>query len=249
MRAILTYHSIDPSGSAISTDTATFRRQIEWLAGSDVPVVSVDALLAMEDVEEGVALTFDDAFENFGSVAWPLLRDRGLPATVFVVSDHVGGSNDWGGREEPGIPTLPLLGWDDLGRLAEQGVTVGSHTRTHPRLAGLEPDRLQDEVEGSAAAIERELGKRPNGFAYPYGSVDGASAGTVEGAYAWACTTELAAVEAEDSRHRLPRLDAYYFRDAGRLEAWGSARFRVRLAVRRVLRRARARLVEGAGAV
>ena len=44
MRAILTYHSIDESGSAISISEAVFRAQIAWLAKSDVRVVTLDAL-------------------------------------------------------------------------------------------------------------------------------------------------------------------------------------------------------------
>ena len=35
MIGILTYHSIDPSGSAISLDEACFRRHVDWLASSE----------------------------------------------------------------------------------------------------------------------------------------------------------------------------------------------------------------------
>ena len=98
MRAILMYHSIDPSGSVISVGTDEFRRHADWLAAGHVNVVSIDRLLELEDEDEGVAITFDDAIDNFGSVAWPILRERELPATVFVVPGHVGESNRWGGR-------------------------------------------------------------------------------------------------------------------------------------------------------
>lgn len=242
MRAILTYHSIDASGSVISVAERVFRRHAEWMADSHVRVVSVEDLLALRPDEEAVAITFDDAFENFASVAWPILRDHDLPATVFVVTDHVGGSNDWDGRTEPGIPRLPVLDWDALARLTEEGATVGSHTRTHPRLAGAAPERVRDEIEGSADVMERRLGARPTGFAYPYGSVDGPAVGAARREYEWACTTELSGVGPDVEPHRLPRLDAFYFRDSGQLEDWGSPRFRARLAMRRALRRARSRV-------
>ena len=98
------------SGSVISVDEGTFRRQADWLVASGVNVVSVSDLLNMRGDEDGLALTFDDAFENFAAVAWPLLREHGLPATVFVVSAYAGRTNAWGGRPEPGLPELPIDG-------------------------------------------------------------------------------------------------------------------------------------------
>ncbi len=239
MRAILTYHSVDPSGSVLSIDESTLRRHARWLASGSVRVTSVEGLLALDPAEEAVALTFDDAFRNFATAAWPILREHGLPVTLFVATEHAGRTNTWGGRSEPGVPELPLLGWDELIALADEGVALGSHTRRHPRLPGLPADRLADEVAGSADTIEARTGRRPRGFAYPYGAVDAASATAVAEAYSWACTTRLEPVGAEPELHRLPRLDAYYFRAEGRLEAWGTPAFRAWMGLRRMARSAR----------
>lgn len=244
MRAILMYHSIDASGSVISVDEATFRGHADWLAGEGPSVVPLGELLDRDDDEELVALTFDDGFRNFGSTAWPILRERGLPATVFVVSGRTGSTNEWGGRSDPDVPVLDLLDWDEIGALAGEGVEIGSHTRTHPRLAGLDADRLEDEVAGAAEEIETRLGLRPAGFAYPYGTLDAAAERRVSSVHEWACSTELDVLGPVGPRHRLPRLDAYYYRRPGTLEAWGNARFRVRLATRQAGRRARNLLAE-----
>src|SRR5437867_8920915 len=131
MRAILTYHSIDASGSPISVDPEAFAGHVAWLGSARVRVVGLDALLAAGEGEDLVALSFDDGFENFATRAAPALLERGFPVTLFVVSEHTGRTNEWGGRSQPRIPTLPLLDWDALGRLVEQGVSLGSHTRTH----------------------------------------------------------------------------------------------------------------------
>lgn len=69
-------------------------------------------------------------------------------------------------------PICPVLGWDELRRLASEGVTVAPHTRTHPRLDRVERARAHDEIAGSRAAIEREIGGCPPGFAYPAGGCD-----------------------------------------------------------------------------
>lgn len=247
MRAILTYHSVDPSGSVISVDEDVLRRHADWLASGAVRVVSVGELFELDDAEEAVAITFDDGFENFGQIAWPILAERGLPATVFVVAGHVGGHNDWGGAPAAGVPQLPLMDWAALGQLAEAGVSVGGHTMLHPRLAGMPRDRVEAEVAGCAEAIEREIGVRPEGFAYPYGSCDEQAVEVAEASYAWACTTELTPVGPSADRHRLPRLDAYYYRRPGQLERWGTVGFKARLALRGAARTLRGQTMGVAG--
>ena len=240
MRAILTWHSLDRSGSPISVPPEEFRRQVEWLAASGVRAVTVGKLLELPDEEDAAALTFDDGFANFGEAAAPVLSEYGIPATIFVVTDHVGRDNRWGGQDSPGIPSLPLLGWDALARLRESGVALAAHTRTHSRLPGLDPDRLETEIGGAAHDMEHHLGSRPEGFAYPYGELDPASARVVERTYAWACTTELRQLEEPVRPHQLPRLDAWYLREPARRAGWGSRSFRTWLWCRRQGRRARA---------
>src|SRR5690606_36506277 len=95
MKAILTYHSVDPSGSPISIDRDAFRAHVRWLASGPIRVVDLDVLIALPPETDAVSLTFDDGFENFASTAWPLLLDHGLPVTLFVVTGFVGRSNTW----------------------------------------------------------------------------------------------------------------------------------------------------------
>jgi peptidoglycan/xylan/chitin deacetylase (PgdA/CDA1 family) len=243
VRAILTYHSIDASGSPVSVDEGAFRRHVCWIAGGGVPVVTLEEIVRMPaDRGHALAVTFDDAFASFGTTAWPLLRDHGIPATLFVATGHVGGANDWGGTDGVAIPRLPLLGWDALGRLAEEGVALGGHTRSHPDLRRLEGARLEDEVAGCAAEIEARTGRAPRSFAYPYGAWDDRVAAVVGRSFALACTTVMRPLAPGSDPLRLPRLDAYYFRDNRRLEGWGSAGFRRYVALRAAVRRVRGSL-------
>lgn len=247
MRAILTYHSIDESGSPISVDPRAFRRHVEFLAKGRPQVVPLAHVADPNAADETVALTFDDAFVNFDKLAAPLLSDLGLPATVFVVTDHVGGHNDWGpaGMAHGDVPTLPLMGWDALGSVARRGVEIGAHTRRHPHLTALSPSALANEVDGSAERIVSELGTHVTSFAYPYGDVDHTVAAAVRRTYQRACTTELRALEPGDDCMRLARLDAYYLRATGALEQWGTPAFQRRLWLRAQARRVR-RLVVSA---
>ena len=239
VRAILTYHSIDESGSPVSVGAAVFRDHVRWLGGGRVKVLPLDELLRAGDHEDAVALTFDDAFRNFAEVAAPLLLGQGLPVTLFVVSDHVGGTNAWSGRGDSSVPTLPLCDWDTLATLRDRGVTIGSHSRRHPSLVTRRGAELEDEVAGCQARIAGQLGVTPRTFCYPYGSVDEEVAAVVRRTHAVAVTTELRALRPHEDPMRIPRLDMYYFRAPGALEAWGSPAFRGRLALRAFARGAR----------
>jgi peptidoglycan/xylan/chitin deacetylase (PgdA/CDA1 family) len=226
MRAILTYHSIDSSGSPISVDPLVFDGHVRWLASGRVPVVGLSELLALPDDMDAVALTFDDAFANFATEAWPRLRAHNLPVTLYVPTRFVGTTNRW--AEMPGgrMPPLPLLDWPVLARLHEDGLTLGAHSRTHPDLRALDPTVLEDEVLGSIDDIQREAGARAESFAYPYGYWNTQVAAVVRSACNWACTTDLRPLGRSDENHLLPRLDAIYLNGPGRLEHFGRPTFR-----------------------
>jgi peptidoglycan/xylan/chitin deacetylase (PgdA/CDA1 family) len=229
MRAVLTYHSLDDSGSPISIAPPVFDRHLSWLAEGGVRVTSLDGLMTMPEDQDGVAITFDDGFQNFFEIAWPRLRAFGWGATLFVVTGHVGRANDWGGRAQAGIPRLPLLGWDRIGRLVEDGVHLGAHTRTHPDLTQLMPAAVAEEMAQSADDILRLTGVSPQAFAYPYGRVNSSVAALAATRFRWGVTTELRWLARTDSSMLLPRLDMFYFRRPGRLAAWGSRGFRLHL--------------------
>jgi peptidoglycan/xylan/chitin deacetylase (PgdA/CDA1 family) len=229
VKAILTYHSVDDSGSVISIDPRTFRRHVEWLASGRVRVVPLDELPARPDTEDAVALTFDDGFANVGEIAVPLLRDHGMPATLFIVTDAVGADNRWQGRADAGIPVMPLLGWDALGRLAQQGIALGAHGCTHADLCSLDAAATEQEIVASRARLVAELGIDAGTFAYAYGHVTDAAHAVVAREFRYGCTTRLATLRPEDDAALLPRLDSYYLRAPGALEAWGTARFRWRV--------------------
>jgi peptidoglycan/xylan/chitin deacetylase (PgdA/CDA1 family) len=243
VRAIVTYHSVDPSGSVISVAPEAFRAHVTWLAASGVRVTSVGELLALPPDANAVALTFDDAVANFATEAWPALRAAGLTATLFVVTDYAGRANDWGTRGHR-IPRLDLLSWEALGRLAGEGASIEAHSRTHPDLRTVDPARLADEMEGSAERLARELGRRPEGFAYPYGAHDERVTAQARRHWRWACTTALGALRGGEDAHRLPRLDAYYLRKPDGWAGWDTPAFRRRLRIRALARRARAAVLE-----
>jgi peptidoglycan/xylan/chitin deacetylase (PgdA/CDA1 family) len=225
MKAILTYHSVDKTGSVISVEPSLFDQQVRWMSAGHVSVVSLTELLQVPDDRDALAITFDDAFTNFQTHAWPRLKDCGLPVTLFTPTAFVGRTNGWSAIAGGSMPTLSILDWDSLGRLHEQGATLGAHSRTHPDMRALSEAQAEDEVLGSIEDIHRHTGHRPATFAYPYGYWNARAASVVQRMCSHACTTELRVLHRSDARHLLPRLDMFYVRGLGRLESYGSATF------------------------
>lgn len=235
MRAVLTYHSIDDSGSPISVSPEAFAGQVQWLASGRVPVLPLRDLLN-DTVTDGVAITFDDGFANFATDAWPLLRAHGLPATVFVVTQRVGKTNAWRGVSAPGIPTLPLMNWETLDRVRAEGVEFGGHTRNHRLLVGLGAADTVDEVAGCAHDLNNRYGEMPATFAYPFGAAPDSARAIAKKLYACACTTEYRLLAPGEKPEAVPRVDMFYFRTPTALSGWGSPLFKAQIVGRRAVR-------------
>jgi peptidoglycan/xylan/chitin deacetylase (PgdA/CDA1 family) len=207
--AILTYHSLDDSGSVISTPPDRFREQVEFLAGSGVPVV---ALADVQRVPGSVALTFDDGFKNFVEHGYPILAKHGLPATVFVVSGSCGGRSRWLTGPSPGNGGPELMGWSEIRMLAQSGIEIGAHTVHHPNLADLSAKRVEEELRDCRAQLEDAVGQAVDSFAYPFGSSTAAVRRLVERHFRLGCGTALRFVTPQCDRFNLPRIDMYYLR-------------------------------------
>jgi len=205
---ILTYHSLDSSGSVISIRPEVFRDQLEYLAETGTPVVP---LHAVRDTPGAVAITFDDGYRNFYEHAVPALRKHGFPATVFVVSEYCGRRNDWPTQpRNTGLPIMDLMDWSQIAELSHNGIDIGCHTATHPHLDQLSAREIEMELSVSCAAIEDRTGKPVLTFAYPYGEFNPAVREAVRRRFPWACSTRLAYLSTDSDPADLPRIEIYY---------------------------------------
>lgn len=245
MKATLTYHSLDDSGSAISVTPSAFANHLAWLSSGRVRVLPLAELVTHDDAaDDAVAITFDDGFANVRE-AVTQLRDRGLPVTLFAVTGRVGTTNEWNDQPQRGIPTLPLLSWTDLEQLTGKGLSVEAHSRSHVSFVGLSETALDAELRGCQEDLHARLGVTSTQLAYPYGEVNDAVEARARAFYRHAHTTEFRVVTNGDSATRLPRLDMYYFQEPGVLESWGTRAFARRLAWCATRRRLRGRIAEG----
>lgn len=189
---VLMYHAVadvadDPYQLAVAP--GRFAEQLGWLADSGLRGVSVGTL--MDAMRAGraaglVGLTFDDGYTSMLDAALPELRRHGFGATAFIISGRVGGTNDW----DTG-PVWPLLDAAGVRELAGAGIEIGSHSISHPHLAGLPASQQAAQASDSRRHLEDLLGAPVRGFAYPYGSMDAAARHAVGAAgYDYACAVE-----------------------------------------------------------
>jgi peptidoglycan/xylan/chitin deacetylase (PgdA/CDA1 family) len=242
---ILTYHSLDESGSVISLSPAVFRRQMAAFARRGFRIVPLGELL---DAWSGktalparpLVVTFDDAFRGVLEHAAPVLADLGARVTVFAVAGYVGRTNDWP-TQPAGVPRLPLCSWAELRELG-QVAEIGAHGFDHRPLGeGLDSGALMREVHDSRRALEDGLGAAVTSFAYPYGIHGPTAREAVRAHYRAACGVTLKKASPGDDRHDLGRIDAYYLRPRAATLAFGTPMGELYLSVRALGRSLRAR--------
>ena len=165
----------------------------------------------------GVIVTFDDAYRDFAQVAWPLLKEHGFGALLFVVTGAVGDTNRWSARSDEKVP---LLGWEEIAAVHSEGVEISSHSISHPFLPAQSPAEVVREVAGSRATLTRRLGAPPKALAYPYGASDEAVehlAGACGYTYGLTCRGERGRFD--DPLLSLPRIEIEGGDDLGRFIA------------------------------
>ena len=244
---ILTYHSLDDSGSILSVSPGAFAEQMRVLHEAAIRTLSLPA--AAQALRGGrvpagvVALTFDDGFENFYQHGYPVLRRYGFTATIFLVTDYCGRDNCW-----PSQPThvtrRPLLRWAQVREMSEAGIVFGAHTGTHPDLTRLSSRDAEAEILASKRAIEHALQRPVESFAYPYGAYDDAVKRLTAAHFPLACSTRLGFATAASDLLALERLDMYYFRDPRLFRRLVSGELRTYIRLRRLARDVR-RVVVG----
>jgi peptidoglycan/xylan/chitin deacetylase (PgdA/CDA1 family) len=239
---ILMYHSVSDRGGATAINAATFAMQMEILVASGVPVVTLDDLIeARTTAPRSVILTFDDGFQDFADIAWPVLERHRLPAMVYLPVDHVGRSENWRGIASP---PRRLMDWATIRRLADAGCHFGSHTLSHPALPALAPADLERELTQSRRIIEDRLSRDIRHFAPPYGLADARVRAAIGRAgYATSVSTRLASATSDSDPMDLPRIEMFYFQHRARWSAHLAGRGQGYLSRRRLLRTVKSRLM------
>jgi len=109
-------------------------------------------------------ITFDDGYLDTYANAFPVLQDVGFSATVFLVSGFVGKFSRWELYRK-----VRLMDWFQAIEMSKYGISLQSHTCTHPDLTTISDKSVIQELKESKSTIEDKLGKPVYYLAYPYG--------------------------------------------------------------------------------
>ncbi|MGA2226342.1 MAG: polysaccharide deacetylase family protein [Syntrophobacteraceae bacterium] len=169
--SILMYHSIvDSSDDPYAVSVGAFREQIRWLSEHGFEVVPLSILVrSIQTRKKGnlrkkVVITFDDGYKDFLDNALPILLSYRAPATVFLVTDLLGGRASW---NESGMHA-PLLSEDEVRCIKARGISLGSHTATHVNLPLLNREEMRRQLRDSHNRLTL-LGETFYALSYPWG--------------------------------------------------------------------------------
>jgi len=170
---ILTYHRFaDECESPLCMPVRVFKEQIRYLRDNGYRAITPEDLLAFLEYRQplprkSVLITIDDGYRSVYDIAYPLLRENGFTATLFIYTEL--------------IDVAPIaLTWNQLQEMKRGGFAIGSHTIYHSDLTQLKEGesradyaaRVEKELFGSKQMIDRKLGQDTWLLAYPYGNYD-----------------------------------------------------------------------------
>lgn len=170
---VLTYHSIDRSGSPISKDPEAFRAELShlkelgyhFLTAREYLEVLTNARTTNE--RKRVLVTFDDGYQNNLTEAKPIIDEFGATASIFLATGFLGGYNDW--LNSPGVPRLAMLTEEEVQELSAGGIDILPHTHGHLDLTDATPEEIESDLDENEAVLKALVGESPRLFCYPFG--------------------------------------------------------------------------------
>ncbi len=205
------YHRFgEPRLPSTNVQPEQFAAQLDALAEGGFQVWPLSRILEHLDArrpmpDKVVAITIDDAYASVHRHAFPILRERGLPFTVFVASEPV----DQG--------RSGYMSWAQLREMAAHGAEFGNHSRHHHHLVARRPGedeaawraRVTADIRHAQLRLQAELGARVRPwFAYPYGEYSRPLAEVIQALGLVGFTQRSGAMGVDSDRRALPRYPA-----------------------------------------
>lgn len=165
-------------GSGLDIDSMkvsinAFQRQLDYLIRKNYQTITMDEYLdIINNKKKGkfVAITFDDGYEDNYLYAYPLLLEREMKATIYLVTNFINSNNSLPIDKDDDFTNNKPLTWDEVREMNKNHITFGAHTLNHQFLTEINDiEVLVQEIVESKKKIEQELNIEVKSFAYPAG--------------------------------------------------------------------------------
>lgn len=167
--SILMYHSFGDNPASFTVSAGAFRKQLSYLKEKKYNVIFlselVNRLRSGTSVAGSVVITIDDGYLDTHTIALPILREFGFPATVFIIPGMLGSQM----KNSEGV-MLPLLSQTLVNEMSASGIIEFSpHSMSHQILPTISFENAVTEIEDARRAVSLLAAGAPHNFAFPKG--------------------------------------------------------------------------------
>jgi peptidoglycan/xylan/chitin deacetylase (PgdA/CDA1 family) len=168
--------------------------QLGYLRDNGYTTVTFEDFPLSPYIEKPIILTFDDGYRCNYVELFPLLKKYEMKATIFLITSQIGNAR--------------YLTREQIVEMSNSGlVSFQSHTASHPHLAGLSPERVEEEFFLSSEVIWALTGKAPIALAFPFGSFDQTTVSIASGHYRFMVTTRYGVWAEDGNPFAIPRIN------------------------------------------
>lgn len=157
---VLCYHEIT------AKQKQGFINQLDILNNKTQPVFANAPFLESTALQR-VAVTFDDGFANLLENAVPAMKEKNIPATIFIPSACLGKNPSWLANSTHENRMEILMSEQQLKEISTQ-ILIGSHSFSHADLTD-EKINVENELIQSKQHLEKLLNREIALLAFPYG--------------------------------------------------------------------------------
>tara|TARA_B100000780_G_scaffold19477_1_gene12567 strand:+ start:869 stop:1546 length:678 start_codon:yes stop_codon:yes gene_type:complete len=181
------YHSIinDHDGSV---SVKSFKKQMILMKKMGYQTIDFKDLEDNRDKKKFI-ITFDDGYESVFLNALPILKQLGFKAICFIVTNKIGGYNDWD-EYQSNFKKMRLMNFDQINEWVHNGFRIGSHLMSHLDLSKLNNKDKINQIVNSKKFLNDIFNTKVDTFAYPFGSYDKETKILIREYYDFAVTTK-----------------------------------------------------------
>lgn len=199
---ILCYHRFDdpkPKYKQTNISSKKFLEQIEGLKGDGYKFVSLSTVTNLLKNkkpigEKYVVITVDDAYKSFYKSAFPILKTKKIPFTLFVYTNAIdNGYKDY-------------MSWEEIKEASKYG-EVELHSHLHKNLTTLTQKELETDTKTAMESFEKKMGYKPKHYAIPFGHYNLAVKNSLKkSGFESILTVDSGAVNIRSDLHQLERI-------------------------------------------